>query len=289
MEGLDEDWISLGTRRFVSFTHLPPGAYTFRVKGTNHDYTWNSEGAAINVVISPPFWRTAWFMGLVILLGAGIAWGLYRKRIGDIQKQKHQLEQLVKERTRQLQEANKELVLLAREDGLTHLLNKRAFMEIMERECRRAQRENDTISVIMLDVDFFKLYNDTYGHQAGDVCLTRIADVLRQSVKRPGDMVARYGGEEFVVLLYNSRIEGAIHVAETINRLMAGARIPFDKSTVKSYVTVSAGVATFVPTEEYEMAIIILAADTALYQAKVAGRDTIFIFNTDCALELNLN
>lgn len=285
MEGLDEDWIPLGTRRFVSFTHLPAGDYTFRVKGTNHDHFWNEEGAAIGVCITPPYWKTTWFMGLVILLALGSAWGFYRYRIGRIQKLKKRLELLVEKRTQQLQDANKELELLAREDGLTKLLNKRAFKEIMERDCRRAQREGHPISLIMLDVDFFKIYNDTYGHQAGDDCLARIADVMRLSVNRPGDVVARYGGEEFVVLLYNTKLTGAIHVAKAIRHHMAEARIPFEKSTVSEFVTISSGVATFVPTDEYEMPIIILAADTALYQAKAAGRDTIFIFNTDSPLD----
>ncbi len=136
----------------------------------------------------------------------------------------------------------------------------------------------------MLDVDFFKLYNDTYGHQAGDDCLAKLAEVMKQSVKRPGDIVCRYGGEEFIIMMVGTELVGAIHVAQRIKANIIDIRIPFEISEVSDVLTVSAGVSTFVPSEEYTTPILILAADTALYQAKVAGRNKIFVFNTDSAL-----
>jgi diguanylate cyclase (GGDEF)-like protein len=281
MEGLHEGWVSLGTRRFAGFARIPPGEYVFKATAANHDGFWNPRGAVVPIRITPPFWRTWWFLLMVLISGLGVVYWLYRYRVRSLQRHRWELKKQVDERTVQLREANQQLELLAREDGLTHLLNKRTLSAMMETECRRAQRAGLPVTVIMLDVDFFKLYNDTYGHQAGDDCLVKMADALKRSVKRPADLVCRYGGEEFLVFLYDTDLEGGIIVAKRIRENIAAAAIPFEQSGLSDVVTVSAGIATFVPTAEFNRDIIILAADTALYQAKAGGRNRVFLFDRD--------
>ncbi|MEH2225425.1 PAS domain S-box protein [Nostoc sp.] len=175
----------------------------------------------------------------------------------------------------QVQAANEELQRLATLDGLTQIANRRRFDEYLEAEWQRLKREQLSLSLILLDVDFFKLYNDTYGHLAGDDCLRQLASALKNIVKRPADLVARYGGEEFAVILPNTEIQGAIYVAQTIGQAVRDLAIPHTQSRVCDRVTVSLGVVSIVPNSEISPPDLINAADKALYVAKQQGRDRV--------------
>ncbi|MBC1240498.1 PAS domain S-box protein [Nostoc sp. 2RC] len=175
----------------------------------------------------------------------------------------------------QLQAANEELQRLATLDGLTQIANRRRFDEYLETEWHRLKREKVPLSLILLDVDFFKPYNDTYGHLAGDNCLQKVASALLDIIKRPADLVARYGGEEFAVILPNTEIQGAIHLAQAIRQAVRNLEIPHAKSGVCNYVTVSLGVVSTVPNSEMSPQDLINAADKALYIAKQEGRDRV--------------
>lgn len=159
------------------------------------------------------------------------------------------------------------LAALAHQDPLTQTANRRAMEVVLE----NAVEQKKTFSLIMLDVDYFKRFNDTYGHQAGDDCLTRVAEVLRKSVRSPDDVVSRYGGEEFVVILFNCPKKMAEQVAARIQQGLRRIAIPHSGSTVKEYVTVSMGIAEMA--EGLAGTEIIARADAALYRAKEAGRD----------------
>ncbi|WP_414568069.1 PAS domain S-box protein [Nostoc sp. CCY 9925] len=174
-----------------------------------------------------------------------------------------------------LQAANEELQRLATLDGLTQIANRRRFDEYLETEWHRLKREKMPLSLILFDVDFFKPYNDTYGHLAGDNCLQRIASALLSIVKRPADLVARYGGEEFAVILPNTEIKGAIHLAQAIRQAVRNLAIPHAQSSVCDYVTVSVGVVSTVPNGEMSPQDLINEADKALYTAKQQGRDRV--------------
>ncbi|QXE26469.1 diguanylate cyclase with PAS/PAC and GAF sensors [Richelia sinica FACHB-800] len=177
----------------------------------------------------------------------------------------------------QVQTANQELERLANLDGLTQIANRRRFDEHIHCEWMRLRRDKSPISLILFDVDFFKMYNDTYGHQAGDDCLQQIADAVKNLVRRAGDLVARYGGEEFAVILSRTDSQGAIYIAKTIQNTVHRLAIPHSKSKVSNYVTVSLGAATMIPNLNLLPENLINAADTALYIAKQQGRDRFFI------------
>lgn len=179
---------------------------------------------------------------------------------------------LVKE---ELEQANRRLLNLSYVDGLTGVPNRRYFDEILQQEWRRAVRDKHSLSLLMIDIDGFKAYNDHYGHLEGDTCLRDIARTLAATVKRPGDVIARYGGEEFVAVLPNTELDGACLVAEEIRVGIARLSIPHDCSVVdgRDCVTVSLGVATAQPAPTSIPSSLIDAADKALYSAKHAGRD----------------
>jgi two-component system chemotaxis family response regulator WspR len=174
----------------------------------------------------------------------------------------------------QLEVKNAELSRLSTIDGLTGLANRRRFDEVLDQECRRARRENASLALIMTDVDFFKKYNDSYGHQGGDDCLRRVAGVLAQGARRPADLAARYGGEEFALVLPQTTIEGAAVVAETLREGVAALNLLHASSAVASHVTLSLGVAAMSPQEdEVGPDTLIERADAALYAAKRQGRN----------------
>lgn len=176
-----------------------------------------------------------------------------------------------------LQLANQKLKRLAYVDGLTQIANRRLFDERLSQEWYRLKREKLPLSLILCDVDYFKQYNDNYGHQAGDDCLRSVAKAIRDSIRRPADLAARYGGEEFVVLLPNTNIEGAIQVAKAIQLHIKKLQIPHERSQVSQYVTVSLGVSCTIPTEAMTPEQLLLNVDLALYQAKIEGRDRLVI------------
>ncbi|MGF1494780.1 MAG: diguanylate cyclase domain-containing protein [Microcoleaceae cyanobacterium] len=181
--------------------------------------------------------------------------------------------QELKRLTTELQEANLKLQQLAVTDGLTQLPNRRQFNEHLADEWLRMMREEQPLSIILCDVDFFKGYNDSYGHLQGDDCLKKVAQAIRATVKRPGDLAARYGGEEFVLILPNTPQDGAMTVAELVRQSVKSLEIPHVSSQISNVVTVSLGVSTVVPKPELSPEGLVMVADHALYEAKKAGRD----------------
>ncbi|MBE7384137.1 MAG: diguanylate cyclase [Leptolyngbya sp. SIO1E4] len=173
----------------------------------------------------------------------------------------------------QLAFANQQLQEQANVDGLTQIANRRRFDDCLQQEWRRLAREQQPLSLILCDVDYFKRYNDTYGHQAGDGCLKAVAQALGQAIRRPADVVARYGGEEFAIILPNTPLAGVCHVAEQARLKVEALQMPHSNSQVSDWVTLSLGVASYVPHCQDSPESLIKAADSALYQAKASGRN----------------
>jgi diguanylate cyclase (GGDEF)-like protein len=176
---------------------------------------------------------------------------------------------------RQLQTANRQLQDLAYRDGLTQIANRRYFDQRLAEEWFRLKREQQPIALILCDVDHFKTYNDSYGHQQGDDCLRAVAQAIAQAIKRPPDLVARYGGEEFVIILPNTNLAGAIAVASRVRDEIHQLGLPHRASSVGNQVTMSLGVASQIPSDSTTAEALLEQADQALYQAKQTGRDRV--------------
>ncbi len=204
---------------------------------------------------------------VLLLLVAGGA--MYAVRVRRARAREQELLRLVQERTEQLEEANRRLEELSFLDALTDVANRRQFEQILDLEWRRAVRSTAPLSLILADIDHFKQFNDSYGHQAGDRCLRDVATLLDSIVQRAGDQVARYGGEEFAAMLPETDAEGAEQIAERM-RLAVEAL-----ETGGGKVTVSIGVATIIAGETRTAESLVAAADAALYDAKRAGRNAV--------------
>jgi diguanylate cyclase (GGDEF)-like protein len=205
--------------------------------------------------------------GAVDFVTKPIHWAVLRQRVRRLIDQA-QLQ-------RQLEAANQALQRLISIDNLTQIANRRRFDEYLDQEWKRMVSERSPLSLILCDVDFFKAYNDTYGHQAGDRCLQQIAKVLESTLKRSTDLVARYGGEEFAVILPNTPIAGAVQLAERMRAEVKALSIPHSYSPIGQIVTLSMGVAYAIGCSDTNYEALIADADAALYKAKHLGRDRV--------------
>ena len=187
--------------------------------------------------------------------------------------QRDQAFRFLRESQKQLADANIELQKLAALDGLTGIANRRRFDETMAIEWQRGQRDKQPLSLLLCDVDCFKLYNDSYGHLAGDFCLKKVAAVLTEHLKRPADLAARYGGEEFAIILPETDLPGALIVAESCRRHLE--QLGIDNPQASGHVTMSIGVASVVPSPDASVELLIAQADQALYAAKRTGRNRV--------------
>ncbi len=198
-----------------------------------------------------------------------IHWAVLRQRVRRLLQQA----QLYK----QLEAANQALQQLANMDGLTGLANRRRFDEYLTNQWINLVGSLKPVSLILCDIDFFKRFNDKYGHPAGDLCLQKVAAVLNSAAQKNQDLVARYGGEEFAVIMPNTHAPGAVHVAALMQSGVRELQVEHSDSDVSNYVTLSLGVATTTPNVESSPNDLILAADKALYQAKQEGRNRIIL------------
>jgi diguanylate cyclase (GGDEF)-like protein len=191
------------------------------------------------------------------------------------------LQQQLQQAKYALELANQLLYKQTISDGLTQIANRRHFDNYLTQEWKRALREKQSIALLICDIDFFKQYNDIYGHQCGDKCLKYVAQTIEKVTKRPADLVARYGGEEFGVILPNTQIIGAVEIGEKICCAIRNLNIPHAKSSAANHVTLSIGINCMIPTAEYNMSEFIEIADKALYQAKDKGRNQFVVLRNE--------
>lgn len=207
----------------------------------------------------------------------------YLARVRSAIKLKHEMdrrkarEKELIEATRQLADLNSMLVRLSLVDSMTGVANRRSFDRILDKEWRRAVRDGLPLSVLMVDVDYFKSYNDHYGHQEGDECLKQVSRILKETLRRPGDALFRYGGEEFVIILPDTHISGAEQVGEALRTAVFSAGISHKHSKACDRITVSIGVSTMTAKLQADPRALVELADKALYDAKASGRNKVVV------------
>jgi diguanylate cyclase (GGDEF)-like protein len=308
LDGFDSGWNDAGTRRTAYYTHIPPGHYRFHVVACDAFGNWNKTGVSFEFTILPHYYQTVWFRILTIVGCLMLCAGLVFIRVRQLQRLNRVLEAKVEDRTRELEEANQhlwesreeivaqneELQLMQSElelkneelglanarlndlatiDGLTGLKNRRVLQERLGDSFRIASRYGSDLSVAILDVDQFKSYNDTFGHQAGDEVLKQVASILR-SVARDTDMVARYGGEEFVVVMPLTDTTGACELAERMRAAIEGASWP-QRAVTASFGVCQVGIDMVSPDD------LIAGADAALYVSKKSGKNRVTLHSNE--------
>ena len=179
----------------------------------------------------------------------------------------------VAEQQATIAQANQQLQHLTQLDGLTQVANRRQFDKHLTQEWRRLKRDRQPLSLILCDIDYFKEYNDTYGHQAGDRCLQQVAEAIRSTAKRPADFIARYGPKKFAAILPNTSLEGAVQVAELIRLQVKRLKVVHHQPGISEYITISSGIGTHVPASDLSPGVLIATAEEALVEAKEQGRD----------------
>jgi diguanylate cyclase (GGDEF)-like protein len=223
-----------------------------------------------------PFYQSGLFVVAAVAATVIASTIAYRWRLRVLRTLQADLMRLVRERTEQLEDANRKLAMMSYVDVITEVANRRSFDDELAMEWRRSTRTRSCLSLLMVDIDGFKAFNDALGHQAGDKCLRTVAAVISECVRRAGDTVARYGGEEFVVLLSDTESPGAAVLAERIRSAIEQRDISHP-AMLRGRLTVSIGVATMTGKEALEPSSLVRAADAALYQAKRDGRNLVRI------------
>ena len=272
-------WQDAGSRRTAFFTSLPPRSSVFEVVARHPDGRFPSHADAasrISLYVEPVWHQTVVFRALMAVLAGTLLWALYRWALQRHRHRNKRLEVLVDERTRALRRALAQVEQMSLTDVLTGVANRRHFEERIMVEWQRAVETGAPISVMMIDIDHFKQFNDVAGHQAGDDCLSAVARALSSSV-RGNDFIARYGGEEFAVLLTGSDVEATRQIGQRIQRSVRDLNMPHPGRPPGSLVTVSAGFATAEPGVIDSAAELMKLADDALYRAKELGRDRVFL------------
>lgn len=266
--------------QFLALLILMIGALALRLSLTGGLVAVLLGGAGFAALPWVRDWSFAWHFLLYFGMQALVCMGVlvtqeYRDRVSFVQSV------LLEYKNSEVQRLNFELDRLARLDALSGLSNRRHFDEALQKEWARACRDRSPLALIMVDVDHFKAYNDTYGHPAGDVCLTQIAGVLARALKRPADLAARYGGEEFIVLLPGAGTHGAEEVARRIVAGIDALSLEHAASSAAKHVTASIGVAVCSPLPGSQAQTLVNAADAALYEAKRAGRHRTILRSVD--------
>ena len=266
LEGLETDWVETAQRE-VRFAVLPPGSYRFAVIARSAEGVWSDTPASFSLRIQPPFWMTWWFSLLCACACALCGWRIWRWRLRVLMLRQTELERIVEERTKELQE-------LASKDALTKLWNRRMIFEILSNELRSLNAKVGFVSVVMVDLDGFKKINDRHGHHAGDLVLLHAASLLKACLRHT-DEIGRYGGEEFLVVLRDCSGQAAIVRAEQLRNSLESAPLALSNGALR--VTASFGV-NWSSEPLTDLQELISGADQALYRAKKAGRNRVETF-----------
>jgi diguanylate cyclase (GGDEF)-like protein len=225
----------------------------------------------VDAVSHPLFW----ILAAMVLVALGAVILVQRQRLGRLQEREQQLQRTVEKRSQQLEKASKQLRDMTNGDPLTGIANHRTFQDHLRLQWRRTARSRLPLTLLMIDVDGLKHFNESKGHQSGDECLRQIADALRLQLQRPGDLVSRYGGDEFAVLLAETDAAGGLAVAEKMRQAVEELELTWGPDAEAQRITVSVGAATVVPGPQEHPTSLVAAADRALAVAKRNGRNRV--------------
>lgn len=270
LEGFEDTWRPEGRTHRAEYTNLPGGRYTLRIQGANPDGLWDEDYFALPIEVDSPPWAQPWAYVFYLVGLVGLGWiGAALVSRAELHRQVVELRRLKSD----LEGANIRLSELTRLDGLTEIPNRRRFDEALSQAYAQAVRDQSTLSLLMIDLDYFKAYNDHFGHLKGDEALRTVAQTLRDHIERVTDLVARFGGEEFAVLLPTTEAEGAVGVAERLRQAVENLRIPHPVSLVGPFLTISVGIASLKPERGTLSQSLVRLADQRLYLAKDRGRN----------------
>ncbi|RLT93455.1 diguanylate cyclase [Ketobacter sp.] len=234
------------------------------------------------LILFPDGTRNTFLLYYLFLSSGAVGLCLLAQYSADRSSRREFLQKLlIHRKNQQLKKLNSRLKDLAEVDPLTGIGNRRSFDQVLDEEWRRARRRGYNLAMLMCDIDYFKSYNDSFGHQQGDLCIKQVAQCMKQMVRRPGDLVARYGGEEFAVILPALDVEEAANIARVICQGVRDLRLPHPMSPVNDHVTISVGVAALVPDERLAAGDLVGFADEALYFAKKSGRNRIQVYRPE--------
>lgn len=273
LDGFDRAWSEPGAGRAAYYTNLPPGDYVFRVMASNNDGVWNEQGAQLRFTLLPQWHQTWWLRTLAALAALGLVAALVRLRLRTARERERALTHEVAQRTDALREANERLQHLAASDALTGIANRREFTRRLRLAWDDHAARDASLAVLLIDVDDFKAYNDSYGHLGGDAALATLAAALATSLRGSDDLAARYGGEEFAILLPDCDTDTALGLARRLVDDVQRLALPHRASSVADVITVSIGAASRHPARGGNPDALLHAADAALYQAKDEGRN----------------
>jgi diguanylate cyclase (GGDEF)-like protein len=281
LDGYDRYWTSSGDRNLAVYTNLWPGTYRFRVRvdGVN-DNEYGPETSFVFTIKKPAFFSWYAMLAYLAIIIAIVCGARKIHRATILARKVDELEATASN----LQSEKSLLETLSYQDPLTGIANRRYFEYVMAREWEAAKLRHDILSVLMIDIDFFKRYNDTLGHVAGDAALRTVAGAIHSALFRVSDVVARYGGEEFVVILPDTNAENVEIVCERIRNSLAACRMEFP-TELGEFLTISIGAYTGTPTHELSFDRFICRADEALYRSKENGRNRVSIY-TDATYEV---
>ena len=273
LDGFDRDWIQTdATRRLAGYTNLPPGDYALQLRGSNRDGAWAEHDLVLPIRVLPAWYQALWFKLAGLLGGFALITGIVQRRTAYLRHRQGELERQIAERTADLSAANARLFELATTDPLTGCANRRHFIERGEELMTLSQRHGAPLSLLVLDLDWFKVLNDTYGHPAGDAVLRVIGQVCQREI-RGTDLLGRLGGEEFGILMPHTAATGAALLAERLRVAIEGTETAAAREKLR--LTASFGLAAMRPGESFDA--LYVRADAALYTAKTSGRNRVVL------------
>jgi diguanylate cyclase (GGDEF)-like protein len=272
LQGLHDDWLDVGNSRRIEFSQLNPGAYQLNMRAINNDGSWQPLTRQLSLVVYPVWWERSWVRAILIGAVLLLAWSIHFYRTLKIRQQNQRLEAEVSHRTAELREANAKLKAAAHSDYLTGLNNRMAFVSGFEAKHRELSQGRKNSTIVMADIDHFKLINDQYGHAAGDEVLRQVSQIM-QAMIREDDLMARWGGEEFIFYFDRMDAENTERLIERIRQKIETSEISFEEQVIP--VTLTFGVCQHKTGQSLNDCI--NAADDALYQGKKSGRNQVVV------------